>query len=341
MTLPRIVIATMVMCAAMPARAAPASAGLRLCNQTSYIVYTALGAATKTELDTRGWTRVVPGDCATPIADPLTAPAYFVYARTSQAHSGASRAWGGNVMICARDTNFFQKMKLPIHSCPGGDFYKMPFAVLDRHGKDAWTMTFSESTDLKTLKDAKRAGINRLLEDLGYHVNVPGDRARDLAIEDFRRRMKLPADATDADLFAALETQAMRAAAPAGYTACNDTGEALWVAIGLPSSKAAVSRGWWQISPGVCSRLMTQPLRTDRVYLLAQRKNKQPVVTGPAKLCVADIEFEIAGGPCRGKGRTQAGFATTNTKGRSGYVANISESGLLPPARTQAAGTPK
>jgi uncharacterized membrane protein len=341
MKLPRFPIAIGIICAALFAGAAPASAELRLCNQTSYVVYTAIGAATKSELDTRGWTRVIPGDCGTPITDALNAPAYFVYAHTSQAHSGPSRAWGGNVMICARDTNFFQKMKLPIHACPGSEFYKMPFAVLDRHGKTSWTMTFTESARLKTLKDARRAGINRLLEDLGYHVNVPGDRARDLAIEDFRRRMKMPADATDADLFTALETQAIRSGAPAGYTACNNTTEPLWIAIGVPSPKGVSSRGWWQVSPGACSRLLTQALKTDRVFLLAQRKNKKPAVTGATKLCVADVEFEFPGGACRGKGVTQAGFATTNTKSRAGYVANIGESGLLPTAATQPAGTPK
>ncbi|HEY1981032.1 MAG TPA: DUF1036 domain-containing protein, partial [Xanthobacteraceae bacterium] len=170
--------------------------------------------------------------------------------------------------------------------------------------------------------------------------NVPGERARDLAIEDFRRRMKMPADATDADMFAALETQAMRSAAPAGYTTCNNTSEPLWIAIGVPSPKGVASRGWWQVSPGACSRLITQQLHTDRVFLLAQRKNKQPVVTGSSKLCVADIEFEITGA-CRGKGMTQAGFATTNTKGRAGYVANIGEGGLLPAAAAHRAGTPK
>src|SRR6201999_186363 len=45
----------------------PASAALTLCNQTSYIVYAAIGSATKKELDTRGWTRVAPGDCQNPI----------------------------------------------------------------------------------------------------------------------------------------------------------------------------------------------------------------------------------------------------------------------------------
>jgi uncharacterized membrane protein len=318
---------------ALLARAAPASAALKLCNQTSYVVYAAIGAATKTELDTRGWTRIVPGDCQTPIPDPLAAPAYFIYAHTSQAHSGPSRAWGGNVPICARDTNFAQRTKLPVHGCQGNDFYKMPFAVLDRHGSPSWTTTFTESPALKTLKDARHAGINRLLEDLGYHVNVPGERARDLALEDFHKRMKLPADASEADLFDALETEATKAAAPAGYTVCNDTDEPLWAAIALQTPKKFVTRGWWQVSPGACSRVLTEALKTDSVYLLAEHKGKHVVVSGPTKLCVANVEFEIAGrAPCTGKGVTAMGFAVTNTKGRAGYVAHIGDNGLLAPA---------
>src|SRR5689334_1755020 len=94
---------------AVSLRPMPSLADLRLCNQTSYVLYTAIGAATKSELDTRGWTRIAPGDCAVPISDPLTAPAYFIYAHTSRAHSGPPRAWGGNVPICARETDFSQR----------------------------------------------------------------------------------------------------------------------------------------------------------------------------------------------------------------------------------------
>lgn len=311
----------------------PAIAALKLCNQTSYIVYAAFGAATKTELDARGWTRIQPGNCATPIPQSLTAPAYFIYAHTSPAHSGPSRAWGGNVAICARDTNFALRSKLPVRACPSPDYYKMPFAVIDRHGRASWTTTFTESSDLKTLKDARRAGINRLLEDLGYHVNVPGERARDLALDDFHKRAKLPADASSGALFTALEIQAMKKAAPAGYTVCNNSETPLWVAIALQAGKTFSTRGWWQVARGACSRLLTEPLNTGRVYLLAQSKGKPPLVTGSAKFCVQDSQFELPGKPaCRGKGFSMAGFAATDTRGRSGYVAKIGDSGLAMPA---------
>jgi uncharacterized membrane protein len=311
----------------------PAAAGLKLCNQTSYIVYAAIGSATKTELDTRGWTRIVPGDCATPIETPLTAPAYFIYAHTSQAHSGPSRAWGGKIPICARDNNFVQRMKLPVRGCQGSDFYKMPFAVVDRHGLTSWTTTFTESSSIKRPNEAKRAGIDRLLEDLGYHVKVPGERARDLALDDFHKRIKLAADATDADLFNALETEATKLTAPAGYTVCNDTDQPLWAAIAPQTTKGLSARGWWQVSTGACSRLLTDPLKSDRVYLFAQHKNKAVIVSGPLKLCVVDAEFEWPQKKaCTGKGLAVRGFAATDTRGHSGYVAHVGDSGLLPPA---------
>jgi uncharacterized membrane protein len=325
-----------VLCGAASATAAVApSIGLKVCNQTSYIIYTAVGWATKKELNVRGWTRIVPGDCATPITEPLRAPAYFIYAHSSRGHSGPARAWGGAVSICARETNFVTRMKLPIRSCPGGEFYRMPFALIDRHGRDTWTNTFTEGAGVKTPKQARRAGINRLLEDLGYHVNVPGDRARDQAIEDFHRRTKLSADANEAELFAALETEAMKATAPAGYTVCNQTEQPLWAAVGLQSGNDIVTHGWWEIAGNACSRIVTAALNTKSVYLFARRKGKlPPAVTGQAKLCIENRTFDRKGtGPC-GKGGTEAGFAVTDTRGRSGYVAYIGENGLVPPMNT-------
>src|SRR6185295_3653054 len=189
-----------------------------------------------------------------------------------------------------------------------------------------WTTTFTESPSINTPSAAKHAGINRLLADLGYHVNVPGERARDLALEDFHKRAKLPADANEAELFAALESAAMKGAAPAGYTVCNQTDKPLWAAIGLQAQKTVSTRGWWQIAARACSRVVTEPLKTEHVYLFAKQGQGQPVVSGSVNLCVSAGEFDSAGTPpCAGKGRSQRAFAVTETKGRSGYVARIGD----------------
>jgi uncharacterized membrane protein len=326
--LPAVIVLAFALCGAAPAHAA-----LKLCNQTSYILYVAIGSATKKELNTIGWLRIVPGDCTTAISEPLKAPAYFLYARTSRAHSGPMRAWGGNVQICARDTNFTERTKLPMRGCRSNEFYKMPFAVLDRHGLATWTTTFKESPNLRTLKDAKHAGVNRLLEDLGYHVNVPGERAHDQALEDFHRRTKLPADANEAELFAALELQATKKASPVGYTVCNSSEQPTWIAIGLQGQKGIATRGWWEVPAGACSRVISETLHTKGVYLFARGKGKQPpVVAGSMKLCIRNTEFDLNGTqPCSGKGFGKVGFALTDTRGRTGYMANIGQNGLVQP----------
>ena len=73
---------------------APAHAALTLCNRTSYILYAATSAIQSPGSDTRGWTRIMPGECEIARKEPLTAESYLVHARSSIAHSGPSRAWG-------------------------------------------------------------------------------------------------------------------------------------------------------------------------------------------------------------------------------------------------------
>jgi uncharacterized membrane protein len=92
----------------------PAQAALQVCNRTSYVLYAATGWTTDTDNITQGWTRVVPGGCATPVKQMLTAKAYYLYARSSQAYSGVARAWGGNTQLCVKDPNF--ALKTPITS---------------------------------------------------------------------------------------------------------------------------------------------------------------------------------------------------------------------------------
>jgi uncharacterized membrane protein len=70
-------------------------------------------------------------------------------------------------------------------------------------------------------------------------------------------------------------------------------------------------------------------LKTDIVYLLAQKKNGSAVVGGSEKFCVTSVAFEIRGAQnCAGRALAEAGFAATPTKGLAGYVARIGPAGL-------------
>jgi uncharacterized membrane protein len=329
-------LAALIAGAALFLMASPSKAALALCNRTSYVLYAATGTALTNGVQVQGWTRVVPGLCQTVVPGDLTAPSYYLYARTSQAHSGPSRAWGGGTPICVKDTNFTSRDTVNPQACASDDFFKLPFAAIDTHRLKNWTTTFSESPSLANLQQAQRAGIKRLLRDIGYrigNIDASPDKASDGALADFRKRAKLAPNATAADLFDALETEALKSAAPAGYAVCNDTAKAVAAAIGQKAGNEWVAHGWWKVAAGSCAKVLDNVAGMDSVYLFVQKIGGPPLVTGPAKFCVADIEFDIQGrGRCAQRGLTEFGFAETKVKGLTGFAAHVGETGLINPA---------
>ena len=103
------------------------------------------------------------------------------------------------------------------------------------------------------------------------------------------------------------------------------------MALGQIEHGKPVSRGWWTVEPRACAKAVTTPLKTDTVFLLAQRKNGSVFVGGAHKFCVTSVVFEVLGAQnCVTRGLTEAGFAATPTKGRTGYVAHVGQDGLKP-----------
>ena len=315
-------------------QAAPALADLRVCNRTSYIIYAAVGYESGLQMLTRGWTRIVPGDCGAALVGPLSEPSYFLYARSSRAHAGPARAWGGRIRLCAKETNFAIDVPVGDAHCGSDDAFLMPFASLSTGHKASWTTTLTGTRRFSSPQAARTAGIGRLLSDIGYHVNPEGGPAQDAkALADFRARLRLPSNVSNADLFDALETEAQKTAAPEGYSVCNDGQSELWAAIALRSPHLSVARGWWDVPPGACAKLLTIALSFDTVYLLAEKHGNNRIVSGTTTFCVTDVAFEIFGDTgCTKRGLSEAGFAATNTRGQSGFVVHIGDDGLLPPA---------
>lgn len=315
---------------ALGAMSVPAEAALTLCNRTSYILYAATSAVHGTSSQAQGWTRVAPGECQVARKEPLTAQSYLVHARSSLAHSGPARAWGGNQPVCVKDGNFTLKQPAAKSVCTD-DSFALPFATLDNQGKRVWTMNFDEQPAM-TMTEAQLAGVKRLLKDNGYAIaQIDGkpDKATGIALNDFRKRMKFGPNAGNAELFQALESEARKKIAPAGYTVCNDGPDALMIALGQMDGGKTVSRGWWTVTPGACARAMTTTLAGDAIYLLAQYKSGGSVVAGSQRFCTAATAFEIEGNQnCASRGFAEAGFAATATKGLSGYIAHIGPTGL-------------
>ena len=321
------------LCAAALASAVaalPAHASLRLCNRTSYVLYAATASAGAGDALVQGWTRVVSGSCRVAIPSDLAASAYFVYARTSSAHSGAPRAWNGNANYCVKDTDFSLRLPLLSTRCPALDLYELPFAAIATHHMRSWTTTFRETPNHDSMKSAETAGLYRLLIDNGAKIGAsnPG-KAAEMALALFRKRMRLSDKASVANLFDALETEAMKTAAPIGYTVCNDTDKPVWAAVAQKKGSVTVSRGWWIIAAGGCAKTITDSVANAKVYLRVEKSKGVALVSGPEKFCVTAIEFEIQGRErCVARGLSEPGFAETNINGTAGFVAHVSADGL-------------
>ncbi len=316
--------------------AAPASATVTLCNQTTYILYTALGYQTGAQAVTQGWNRVVPGDCAPARMAMPPAKFFFLAAKSSRAHSGPSHVWGGPLHYCVKDTDFNLKTPLGAQACGTDDAFLMPFSPVNTGGAANWTTTLTESSRIASLEVARAIGIARLLSDIGYKITPnkgTSNTSFDDALKSFRAKMRLPANASTADLFDALETEALKKTAPAGYSVCNDSNADIWAALGLKQGNDFLSRGWWKVAPGACARAIVAPLATDTIWLQIQGAGHKVLVGGPEKFCSTDVEFENHDrGKCKMHGLSETGFAATNTKGVTGYAAHIGNNGLLPAA---------
>jgi uncharacterized membrane protein len=321
--------------------AAPAKAAMTVCNRTSYVLYTAAGAGTQGGgAVVKGWDRIVPGGCKVVLGGDLTASAYYLYAKSSQAHSGAPRAWGGATQLCVKDTNFSAPSPPPDKRCASDDFFPLPFAAIDTHRLKNWTATLSESAAINTLPGAANAGFKRLLRDAGYAVgggtDGKPDKTLDKALADFRKKMKLAPTATPGDLFDALETVNMKTATPQGFAICNDTAKAVAAAIGQKLRNDWISHGWWKIAAGSCATVIDDLGGLDSVFVYVQKINGPALVAGTNKFCVADIEFDVQGrGRCGTRGLTETGFAETRVKGISGYALHVGENGIVKPSARQ------
>jgi uncharacterized membrane protein len=309
----------------------PAHASLRLCNRTSYVLYAATSSAGASDALVQGWTRIVPGSCRVAIQSDLAASAYYVYARSSSAHSGAPRAWNGNSNYCAKDTDFSLRLPRLSTRCPALDMYELPFAAVATHHMRSWTTTFRETPDYASMKSAETAGLYRLLIDIGAKISASNSgKTAEAALALFRKRMRLSDKASAANLFDALETEAMKTAAPIGYTVCNDSDKPVWAAVAQRKGAVTVSRGWWIVAAGGCAKTITDSVANAKIYLRVEKGKGVALVSGPEKFCVTAIEFEVQGRQrCGARGLSEVGFAETNIKGTPGFVAHVSADGLV------------
>ena len=275
--------------------------GWRLCNQPRATSFeAAVGQPDAATIIVEGWTKLRPGGCETVLAGPLTPGMHFLAGRTSKAHRGGAKNWGGETELCVDGMGSFSVENLA--DCDAMGLDAMGFRPVLIESRTRWRTDFSE-TEAFTLKKARAAGIQRLLEDAGiFSGKIDGliGRKTRAAIGDFLNEQGLAADTTDADLIDILELAAETRAKDVGMTVCNRTKRRIWSAIARRSTgEAWESRGWWMLEAGGCARVIDAPLLQAEHFVYGEMETEDGRVRTLSRandpFCVARAKFAISG----------------------------------------------
>lgn len=117
----------------------PASADLKLCNNTDSRVGVAVGYRDLKGWASEGWWNVGPHSCETLLKGGLTARYYYIYAIDYD----KGGTWGGTAMLCTRDKLFTIR---GIKECAARGFQQTGFFEVDTKEEPDWTVSLSGSS---------------------------------------------------------------------------------------------------------------------------------------------------------------------------------------------------
>ncbi len=294
------------------------------CNRTSYAVTIAVGIKNGALLATRGWWIIPAGECKVVIKGPLTQSTYFSFARSSFAHTGPIRTWGGTNNLCTGKGNF-QASGDGTNQC-GPGYVAQGFAKVDTSGNAGWLTTLSENSSFKNMEQARVAGLQRLLSDIGTFTGpidgIAGPKFNEALAQ---IRAALSVSASDAaGLYNKLHAEATRLQTAAGLTFCNRTQDIIWTAFGKVTQDKTQSKGWYRLQPEQCEKVIKERLTEPFIYAFgaAERSEGVPETWGGNKpFCTKESTFDFDDSTnCPGKGFTSTGFFQIDTLGRAGVV---------------------
>jgi uncharacterized membrane protein len=319
---------------AQQARNAPS--GWQVCNETSYVLEAATGRPDGRAILVQGWTRLRPGECKTSVASPLARGTHYLYARTSGAHRGGRRQWGGDANLCVDPTSSFAIENPP--QCANMGLEERRFRRVQINKRDTWRTSFAEAQPY-TLSRARAAGLQRLLNDAGYDIQQ-GRRGADprriaQAIAQFRSAAHLQPNANEDQLLDALEQAARRRSDQIGLTLCNRTRGRVWTAIARRRGEGWESRGWWPLAPGGCVRTLDEALLQDAYYVHATLESEEGgrlLAAGGEPFCISSARFAILGREgCEQRYYSTALFTPISARDRDGLVVEFAERDFLEP----------
>ncbi len=275
------------------------SNGWEICNETSYIIEASTGRYEGQGVVVEGWTRLRPGACEKVIEGNLRPGIHYLFGRSSTAHRGGRKVWGGQSQLCIDPTGSFAIENIPdcgMMGLEGRDF--RPVLIED---SKRWRTSFTE-TEKRNLEQASAAGVQRLLDNAGvYAGRIDGylGRKTRAAIGDFLTSKGLDAETSDADLMDILEQTAIDRARNVGLTFCNRTNNRIWSAMARRRGEGWESRGWWLLEAGGCARVIDEPLLQAGLFAYAEMESGEgeirTLTRGSDSFCVSKAKFAITG----------------------------------------------
>ena len=294
---------------------AQAAKGWEICNKTSFVIEAAVARYEGQGVVVEGWRRMRPGACETAMEGPLRPGIHYLFARSSNAHRGGRRIWGGDQPLCVDTTGSFS-VESP-KECTAMGLESRDFRPVLIENRNGWKTSLTETENFD-MEKAGAAGVQRLLADAGiYNGNIDGyiGRKTRAAIGEFLANNNLDADTSDSDLVDVLEQIAQDRGRNIGLTLCNRTRNRIWSAIARRKGEGWESRGWWLLESGGCARVIDEPLLTAEHFVFAEMEDEAGTrllkkATDP--FCVARTQFAIMGRKnCGATAYREALFAAT------------------------------
>ncbi|MCE9650991.1 MAG: DUF1036 domain-containing protein [Parvibaculum sp.] len=316
----------------------PASADYKFCNATSYVLQGAIGmevagaeaggAASDTAWQSQGWVKIAPGACAPILQGPVAKGNYYVFARSIDAHQGATKYFSGGARFCTvpKDFTIAGRENCALRGYESSDFIR----VATKAG-DEWTTTFGEPRNY-SLEQAQVAGAQRLLRDNGLRLpKIDGYAAKNTlrAVMAFQRADGRQATGEiDSGLIDALIAGAEREQAKFGLNLCNKTQYLAWAAVGFPAGDEDMSSGWIRVEPGQCAKAIKGKLGAGPYYFYAEASDAKGALvkqagrillwSGSETFCVKTTRFEIKGrDACTARGYDERRFRRIDTSGKA------------------------
>jgi len=121
--------------------------GLQICNETRFLVWSSIGQHEGEDIITRGWYKVLPGECIRPLRKPLDGQVIYSYGEAVDdkgkiaIKSGIKLIWAGKYRLCTKKSRFTIETQ---GKCDAEGQSTSAFRKIDLGGAKSWTIRYTE-----------------------------------------------------------------------------------------------------------------------------------------------------------------------------------------------------